>query len=401
MNIQLLQKSSVLDLHIIRADTPRTGEVVHLNSAGSSLMPTPVYQAMLDYQEEEWQNGGYETMSARAQELQGFYVQAAQLLNSDSEEIAFTDSATTSWQRAFFSLDWKNDDEIITSNTEYASNYISFLRLRKLFQITIRVAEDNEYGEVDVDHLESLINEKTRLLAITHMPTMGGVVNPAEEIGRIAKKHNILYILDACQSIGQYPLDVKKIGCHMLSGTGRKYLRGPRGTGLLYVQKDLIQEMDPFSIDLFSGQWMDMDSYRMRKNAVRFENFEKNYAAKVGLARAIQYQNDLGIRETWERIQYLGEIFRKGLSEIDGITVHDTGRVMSGIVTFSIAGKSAAETSKLLSESGVNVSFAFTANSRLYMEKKGLEEVVRASVHYFNTEDELALAFNVLSEITN
>lgn len=361
-------------------------------------MPEPVYRSMLNYAEEEWKKGGYETVAARSEELNTFYTESARMLNANSDEIAYTDSATTSWQRAFFGINWQNGDEIITANTEYASNYISFLRLKKWFDIKIHVARDNEYDEVDLNHLEELITDRTRLIAITHMPTMGGVVNPVEEVGKVAEKYGIIYMVDACQSVGHCPLDVKKIGCHILSGTGRKYLRGPRGTGLLYVNKNLIEELDPISIDLFSGQWMDLENYRMRKNAIRFETYEKNYAAKAGLARAIKYQNDLGIEKTWQRVQELAADFRDKLRAVPGITVHDSGRVQSGIVTLTLNGKTCAEVMEALQDRNINVAYAFTANSRLYMEKRGLQEVVRASVHYFNTEDEIEQVVYGLSE---
>ena len=389
-----------MDLEKIRSETPRAGELIHFNSAGSSLMPQPVYDAIHDYQLEEWKNGGYETYDARQEELRTFYEYGAKLLNVNPDELAYTDSATTSWQRAFFSIPWKDGDEIITANTEYASNYISFLRLKKFVDVTVRVARDNEAGEVDVEHLSELINNNTRLIAITHMPTMGGVVNPIEEVGNVAREKGILYMVDACQSVGQYPLDIEKIGCQILSGTGRKYLRGPRGTGLLYVSSDLLPDLDPLSIDLYSGQWMPNQEYRMRKNSLRFETYESNYAAKAGLAAALGYQLSLGIEHTWSRIQSLAANFRNKLMEIGGLSVHDTGSVLSGIVTLTIEGKSAAEIHDGLSKRNINTSYAFTANSRLYMEKKGLDEVLRASVHYYNTEDEVDEVVGALNEIS-
>ena len=379
-----------MDITKLRKDTPGTTKVLHFNNAGAALMPAPVVNAMTDYLDEETLYGGYETMMSQSSQLMAFYAEAAKMLHCTPGEIAFTDSATTAWQRAFFSIPWQNGDNIITGNAEYASNYISLLRLQELFDIEVRVVPDNIYGETDPKALEQLIDKNTRLIAITHMPTSGGLVNPIEEIGRLANKHGVLYLVDACQSVGHCPLDVRTIGCDFLTGTGRKYLRGPRGTGLLYVRHEIIEKLSPLSLDLYSAQWTGPNTYKTRKNALKFENFESNLAAKAGLAAAIRYQNNLGIDKTWKRIQELATLLRKKLNEIPGLQVTDNGKVLSGIVTFTHKNYSAKDIKVHLDKQHINVTIVPLANSRLHMEKMGMEEVVRASVHYYNTEEEIS-----------
>jgi len=390
-----------INIEKVRNDTPGVGKVIHLNNAGASLATNQVVNAIAQYMNEELLYGGYETMTKNAESLNTFYVKTAEWINAYPYEIAFTDSATTAWQRAFFSIPWKNGDEIITCVAEYASNYISYLRLKKWFNIKIIVAQDNEFGEVSTLSIEKLITSKTKLIAITHMPTLSGLVNPVEEIGKIAKLHEVFYMVDACQSVGQYPLDVEKIQCDFLSGTGRKFMRGPRGTGFLYVNKDIIQQLDPLSVDLFSAHWMDNETYKMRKDAIRFEQFESNLSLKMGLTAAIDYQLELGMENIWKRVTTLGDYLRNKLKEVDQVKVIDTGRVKSGIVCMEINNHDVFRLMDIMVVKGINVSAASVYNSRLFMEKYNHTEALRASVHYYNTEKEIDVFVEELGKLIN
>jgi len=238
-----------------------------------------------------------------------------------------------------------------------------------------------------------------KLISITHMPTNGGIVNPAEEVGKIARKYGVLYLLDACQSAGQYPLDVEKLQCDFLSATGRKYLRGPRGTGFLYARKDTTKNIEPQSLDLHSAEWTGPKEFKMREDARRFEKWESNPANKLGLTKAAEYCNQAGIKDIWERVQILAQKLRNRLSKLPGIEVLDLGRLQSGIVTFRSDKLKAGKIKYLLSSENINTSMVVASGTLLDMNERNIETAVRASVHYYNTEEEIDHFIQTLSRL--
>lgn len=377
------------DIQRYRAETPGTQHVIHFNNAGAALMPEAVSQAVIEYTEAESRRGGYETARHYRKELGLWYNYAARLMGGRPEEVAFMESATTAWHAAFQSISFQPDDEIITSMAEYASNYIAFLRRQKETGLKIRVVPNDEHGRLSVAGLKERINEKTRLIALTHMPTNGGLVNPAEEVGEIAREHNILYLLDACQSLGQYPLDVKKLKCDYLSATGRKYLRAPRGTGLLYVRKDILAEADPMGIDLHGASWKSENHYETVPDAKRFETFEHSFASMYGMQVAMQYALAIGMETIWQRVQWVADQLRAHLDAIPGVNTYDLGKEKSGIVTFYADAAGARTLLPRIGKQGVNVSLVFRDGTLLDMNDRQLPEMIRASVHYYNTEEEI------------
>jgi selenocysteine lyase/cysteine desulfurase len=236
--------------------------------------------------------------------------------------------------------------------------------------------------------LAELVDERTRLIGVSHVPTSGGLVNPAAEIGRIARDADVLYLLDATQSAGQFPVDVDAIGCDMLSATGRKFLRGPRGSGILYVRRDLLERLEPPLVDMRAAEWTAPDRYELRRDGRRFEEWEQDYAAKLGLATAIDYALEWDVENTWPRIRELAERLRTRLREI-GATVHDAGPERCGIVTFATEGATAAELKAALAHERVNVTVSERSHFVVEARERNLPDLVRASVHYFNTEEEL------------
>jgi selenocysteine lyase/cysteine desulfurase len=290
---------------------------------------------------------------------------------------------------AFYGFPFERGDRILTAVAEYISNYIAYIQVAERAGVEVVPVPSDEYGQVSVDSLRRLVDERVKLIAITHVPTNGGLVNPAAEIGAVAREAGIPYLLDACQSVGQLPVDVEEIGCDVLSATGRKYLRGPRGTGFLYVRSSLLDRLEPPLLDMRAADWVEPDRYELRPDAIRFEEWEQAYAAKAGLATAIDYALGWGLDAIWQRVAALGESLRARLGDINGVTVRDLGAVRCGIVTFTVDGVEANELKKRLSRERINVTASPRSSTLLDSRARALPDLVRASVHYYNTDEEL------------
>jgi cysteine desulfurase / selenocysteine lyase len=388
-----------IDIESVRRQTPACERLIHFNNAGAALMPQRVLDSVIAHLNLEAQIGGYEAYNARLEAIEHTYDSVAALLNCQPGEVAVIENATRAWDMAFYSIPFKAGDRILTSVSEYASNYIAFLQAARKTGALIEVIPNDEYGQTDVKALEALLDERVRLIAITHVPTNGGLVNPAAAIGRVARAAGIYYLLDACQSAGQIPLDVEAIGCDMLSATGRKYLRGPRGTGFLYVRRAILEELEPPFLDLHAAEWTSRSQYKMRPDARRFENWETNYAGKIGLGVAIDYALELGLEAIWERVRGLAAELRSQLRQIKGVTVTDLGKEQCGIVTFNVSGREAPAIRNLLSPGQINVWYSVVESTRIDMEERDLQSVVRASLHYYNTGEEIARFCGAVREI--
>ncbi|MDE3154040.1 MAG: aminotransferase class V-fold PLP-dependent enzyme, partial [Acidobacteriota bacterium] len=344
------------DIERVRRDTRACEDLVHFNNAGSSLMPAPVADALHAYLSLEERLGGYETAEAESDALANLYTAASRLLHCAPGEIAFVENATRAWDMAFYSLPLGPGDTILTTISEYGSNVVAYLQQVRRTGARLRFVPDDESGQIDTRALEGMIDDSVKLIAISHIPTGGGLVNPAHEVGRIARAAGVPFLLDACQSVGQFPLDVEAIGCDMLSGTGRKYLRGPRGTGLLYVRSSLIERLEPPLLDQHAATLVSPHEYAIRPDAGRFENWEQFFAGKAALAVAIDYALSLGVETIWERVQSLAGTLRSRLAGLDGVHVADQGTVQCGIVTFRTDQLAASAIKAQLHARRVNVS---------------------------------------------
>ena len=373
---------------ILRDMTARA-ELIHFDSAGASQMPRCVLETQVDHLELEAAIGGYQSEAQRADAIEAVYDSVASLINCHRDEVAIVENATVGWMMAFYSIPFEKGDRILTAEAEYASNYLAYLQIAREKGVIVDTIPSTPDGEVCVDALRGMIDDRVKLISITHVPTNGGLVNPVHEIGAVAREHGIFYIVDACQSAGQIHLDVETIQCDVLTATARKYLRGPRGAGFLYVSRRVLETLHPPMIDLFSAVWTDADHYELRADARRFENWESNYAAKLGLGRAIDYALDIGITSIEAEVIRLADTLRSRLCEITGITVRDIGKRRCGIVTFSVDGHDSYEFADRLIASNINVSVTSPSSTLLDATRRKLPSLVRSSVHYFNQDSEI------------
>ena len=385
------------DLARARRETPGCERVVHFNNAGAALMPQPVLDAVVNHLQLEAAIGGYEAKEKNLEAVERVYDAAARLINCSPVEIAFIENATRAWDMAFYSIPFKPGDRILTAKSEYSSNYIAYLQIAKRTGAVVEAVPNDEHGQLSIAALRNMIDERVKLISITHVPTQGGLVNPAAEIGKVARQAGVLYLLDACQSVGQMPIDVHEIGCDMLSTTGRKYLRAPRGTGFLYVRRELIEQLEPPFLDLHAATWVANDRYEIRNDARRFENWEMYYAGKVGLGVAIDYALNWNLNTIWTRIKKLSDQLRSRLAALGFVTNHDLGVERCGIVTFNVEGTSAVDVQRRLAENFINVSVSSVESSRLDLGERNIPQLVRASLHYYNSEDEINQLCDALS----
>ena len=391
----------MFDVQRARRETPGCENVLHFNNAGASLPPAPVLNAVLGHLEREAQIGGYEAEAEAQGSVEHVYDALATLLHCERNEIAVVENATRAWDMLFYAVPLHKGDRILTAQCEYGSNYIAMLQRAKQTGAVIEDIPNDQYGQISVQALREMLDERVKLIAITHVPTNGGLVNPVREMGEIAQQAGVLYLVDACQSAGQMPLDVQSIGCDMLTGTGRKFLRGPRGTGFLYVRHDILDQLEPPFLDMQAAEWAAKDKYIIRQDARRFETWETSVAGKIGLGVAVDYALDWGLEAIEERVTGLADTLRERLDTITGVTLQDQGRKQCGIVTFTVEGVASNVVKERLAVHGINVWTSPCRSTRLDMEARGLEEVVRASVHYYNTEDEIERLCRAVAQLIN
>jgi cysteine desulfurase/selenocysteine lyase len=378
-----------IDTRRVRSETPGCGNVLHFNNAGAALTPKPVLDTVVAHLMREAEIGGYEAAAEARDALSDAYGSAARLVGGNADEIAFVENATRAWDMAFYGFNWQPGDRILTAQAEYASNYIAYLQVARRHGVEVAVVPDDESGGISPDALERMIDSRTKLIAITHIPTNGGLVNPAAAVGRIAKAHGIPFLLDACQSVGQIPVDVSEIRCDMLSATGRKYLRGPRGTGFLWVRREWVEKLEPPFLDLHAARWTGPGSYDIVPDTRRFENWESFVAGRLGLARAIDYALELGMPAIRDAVYALATRLRNGLAAVPGVILHDKGAEQCGIVSFTLAGHAPDAVKQAMAAQRINVTVSRAGSTLLDMSARGLGEVVRASVHYYNTDAEV------------
>ena len=388
-----------LNIERIRSETPGCSQKIHFNNAGSSLSPQSVIDAVISHLTQEQEVGGYEAAEDARYLLNNFYVEFAELLNCEESEIAFIENSTRAWELAVHSIKWAYGDQIITAENEYGSNYLGLLHVAKQKSLELITVPCDEFGVVSLSQLEKSVTSKTKLIALTHIASQRGDIQPASDVGAIAKKNDVLFLLDACQSVGQINLDTKELNCDFLCGSGRKYLRGPRGTGFLFVSNKIFQSLEPIFLDLHSASWRDSNSYEFVKSAQMFECYERNVAAMIGLSTAVQYLSKLGINAIEERTSHLSLSLIEGLSKLKDIKILEKSHHRSSIITFTKDNIDAKVLRDELQKRNINVSVCKQQNSQLDLGMELTGDVTRVSLHYYNTQQEISRFLQALEEI--
>jgi selenocysteine lyase/cysteine desulfurase len=390
-----------LDVAALRADTPGADRVIHFNNAGCGLMAAPVTAVMVDHLHLEAQIGGYEASAARAAEVRGFYTEIAALINASPDNVAFAGSATHAYATALSAIPFEAGDVILTTHDDFISNQIAFLSLRKRFGVRIVHAPNTPEGVVDVEAMAALMRaHRPRLVSVTHVPTNSGLVSPVAEIGRLCRELDLLYLVDACQSVGQLVIDVEEIGCDLLTATCRKFLRGPRGSGFLYVSDRVLRAgYEPLFIDMRGARWTAPDAYEPAATAARFEGWELPYATVLGSAAAVRYARNVGIEAIARRTPALAARLRDRLTPIPGVRVLDRGPRPAALVTFEIAGWQPQPFKAAMDARAINSALSFREFAQFDFGDKDVDWCLRLSPHYYNTEEEVDLVADAVAEL--
>ena len=378
-----------MDVEALRRDTPGCVNRVHLNSAGAGLLSRRTLAAVVGHLELEAAIGGYEAAARERERIEAVYDRLAALIGGRADEVALFDSATRAWNAAFHALSFRPGDRILTGRAEYGSNVLAYLQAARRTGAEVVVVPDDASGQLDTAALARLIDGRTRLVGVTHVPTGGGLVNPVAEIGRITRAAGVPYLLDATQSVGQLPVDVGAIGCDLLTATGRKFLRGPRGTGFLWVSSAALEYLEPAVAEMRSAVWDGGRGFSWQPGARRFEGWEKSYADVLGLGAAVEQALALGLDDIGRRCTALGGYLRERLDQLSGVSTRDLGSERCAIVTAEVAGTAAEDVAAALARLRINVGVTAPEGAQFDAENRGVHPLVRLSPHYFSTEAEL------------
>lgn len=384
-----------------RADTPGAAHRIHLNNAGAALVPAPVHAAITAHLERELDLGGYEAADAAGDAIAQAYADVGALVGTAARNIAVVASATHAFALALSAIDFAPGDVILTSTDDYISNQLMYLSLQARRGVRLVRCPDAPEGGVDLAAWARLLEtERPRLAALTWIPTNSGLIQPAAEVGTLCRAAGVPYLLDACQAVGQLPVDMTTLQCDYLSTTARKFLRGPRGIGFLAVSDAALARGDhPLLVDMRGARWTGPDAYALVDDARRFEAWEFPYALVLGLGAAAHYATDVGLGVATARAHALGAQVRARFGAIPGVRVLDHGARLSAIATFTVAGRVARELVLQLRPLGVNTSAQTTGDAVIDLTRKGADTLLRVSPHYYNTEDEVERAAQALESL--
>ncbi len=390
-----------MDLTRWRSDTPGCDGVAHLNNAGAAFVPRPVRDTILEHLTLEEELGGYEAADAQAEPIRQVYEDVGRLLGGQSRNIALVQNSTVAFAQAFGAFDLGPGDVIVTSRSDYASNQIMYLSLARRRGVQIVRAEDASEGGVDPESVRRLVaHRRPALVSLTWIPTNSGLVQPAEAVGRICREADVPYLIDGCQAVGQMPVDVARLNCDYFTAATRKFVRGPRGLGFLYVSDRMLQSgAHPLLVDMHGATWTEADAFELTPDARRFETWEFAYALVLGLGAAARYALEVGLDTARDRARELADYARQRLAAVPGVRVLDRGPELCAIVTVAVAGRDTRDIKLELRRRGINTSGPHREDAVIDMDEKGTESALRISPHYYNTKEEIDTAVEALEEL--
>jgi cysteine desulfurase / selenocysteine lyase len=383
-----------------RAETPGCSGRVHLNNAGAGLMPGRVLETVVRHLAREAEIGGYEAAEEAAGRVDGVYAAISALIGARARNIAVVESATRGVELALSSFEWRQGDRIVTSQADYPSNQIMYMALGRRFGVETVIAAELPDGGIDPESVRQLVRDRRcRLVALSWVPTSSGLVQAAVAVGEVCAAAGVPYLVDACQAVGQLRIEVERLRCDYLAASARKFLRGPRGIGFLYVSDGaLARGAQPLLPDLRGATWTGRDTFALAAGARRFEQWEMPFALVLGMGAAVEYAaevSEAGHARAWG----LAAALRQRLAEASWARVLDRGVEQCAIVTAEIRGWDAGELKLRLRERGINTSSADRSHGVLDMDAKGATTLLRMSPHYYNTEQELDTLYAALAEL--
>jgi cysteine desulfurase/selenocysteine lyase len=377
-----------------RADThPGT---IYLNTAAAGLMPPPVFDAVVGHLRREVERGALDAAAEAVPRLEATYAAAARLLGADPDEIALVESGNRGLAALIGAVALAPGDRVLVAPVEWGG---SLAMLSSLPGVSVEPLPTDEDGALDLDAARRIADGRVRLVLLTLCPATGGLINPGEAVGAFAREIAATYLVDACQAVGQLPVDVRDLGCDGLAASGRKWLRGPRGTGLLYASRDFLRRTSPLLPDQFAAPLVD-GAWRPRADARRFEGGEAYVAGRLGLGAAIEGTLAVGVERLRERVGALATRLRAGLASMPGVQVHDrVGPPLSGIVAFTAEQVAPSALRDGLAARGVTVGVRGALYAPFDMLPRRLPEVVRASPSADVTEGEIDRAVEAVADI--
>ncbi|MFI8106512.1 aminotransferase class V-fold PLP-dependent enzyme [Streptomyces sp. NPDC086023] len=372
---------------------------VHLNTAGAGLMPAEVVDVMADHLAQEAAEGAYETELRHADTLdKGVYEALASVLDAPVDDVALFDNATRAWSSAVGALRLTGTGRVWITPYEYAGNLILWTELRRRTGLRVEVVPLTPSGDLDLDWMRRNIREDVAVVSVPHVPSGCGIVNPVEEIGRILAPWPCLYLVDACQSVGQLDVSVRRIGCDLLTGAGRKFLCGPRGTGFAAIGPRLRAAATPLFHDLHVADVTALHDYEVHTDSARrFEYAERSAAAVRGL--------DAALRHHLARTAEPGTghdaraAIRDAIAAVPGTRLIDPGTRHASLVTFVCADVSAARIRAELAARGVSVWVAQGNHTPLYLPGQGVDHAVRVSPHHYTSPQDTEVFARALREV--